>query len=205
MLLAMMMIISSSSYAAARDFLSEAELASHKNTIDRVQKYLSSLSTIVADFTQTAPDGTLATGTFYMQRPGMMRWQYNPPTPVLMVADGYKLTYYDYELEQVNYIKLDETVISFLAQDIISFDKNVGIRGVEEKDGVIRVTLAHRDKPDEGELTLEFADKPIQIRNMVVRDATQQTTTVSLNKAKYGVKLDKSLFAFKDPRERRIN
>ncbi len=203
---AMTVLLGAPSIAASapQNFLTPEQLAPHRATIDRVGKYLSGLTTIISDFNQVAPDGSIATGKFYMQRPGMMRWQYNPPTPVLMVADGKILTYYDYELQQVNYIKLDSTVIGFLAQDKISFDKNVGILNVEEKDGVIRIALAQRDKSDEGTLTLEFSDRPITIRNMVITDATQQVTTVSLNHATYGQKLDKKLFVFQDPRTRRV-
>ncbi len=63
--------------------------------------------------------------------------------------------------------------------------------------------MAQRDKPDDGELTLEFSDHPLLLRNMVVRDATNQVTTVSLNHARFGVKLDPELFIFRDPRKGR--
>jgi outer membrane lipoprotein-sorting protein len=186
-------------FAEANDFLTQEQLAPHQAVIDRVEQYLSGLTTIVSDFTQVAPDGSLATGRFYLERPGKMRWQYNPPTPVLMVADGKILNYYDYELKQVNYIKLDETVIGFLAQKDIRFDKKVGLMNVEEQNDVIRIMLAQRDKPDDGTLTLEFSDRPIAIKNMVITDATKQVTTVSLNHAQYGGALDKALFEFSDP------
>jgi outer membrane lipoprotein-sorting protein len=191
----------SPAFAETNDFLTPEQLAPYQKTITRVEKYLTGLTTIISDFTQVAPDGSLATGKFYLQRPGKMRWQYNPPTPVLMVADGKILTYYDYELQQVNYIKLDSTVIGFLAQKDIRFDQNVGIMDVEQKNGVIRIKLAQKEKVDEGTLTLEFSDHPIAIRNMVITDATQQVTTVSLNHATYGSALDAKLFDFTDPRK----
>lgn len=192
-------------FAGDSTFLTPDQLAPHQKTIDRVQEYLSALTTIAADFTQTAPDGAMATGTFYLQRPGMMRWQYNPPTPILMVADGHQLVYYDYDLKQVSYFSLDSTVVSFLAQKKIDFIGKVGIKEFEEKNGAIRITLAQRAKPDEGQLMLEFSDKPLLIRNMVVTDATKQITTVSLNNARFGVTLDKELFVFNDPREKMRN
>jgi outer membrane lipoprotein-sorting protein len=190
--------------AFADDFLTPEQLAPQQKTIARVEKYLTGLTTIISDFTQVAPDGSLATGKFYMQRPGKMRWQYNPPTPVLMVADGKVLTYYDYELQQVNYINLDSTIIGFLAQKDIRFDRNVGIMDVKRENGVIRIKLAQKEKTDEGTLTLEFSDKPIAIRNMIITDATQQVTTVSLNHATYGSALDAKLFEFDDPREKKF-
>jgi len=200
LILILILIACVSTPANAEPFLTPHQIAPHQATINRVEKYLSSLTTIVSDFTQVAPDGSLATGKFFMQRPGKMRWQYNPPTPVLMVADGKVLTYFDYELQQINHIKLDSTIIGFLAQKDIRFDKDVGLLDVEEKNSVIRIKLAQLDKADEGTLTLELSDKPLTIKNMVITDATQQVTTVSLNKARYGEKLDRTLFEFEDPR-----
>ena len=132
-----------------------------------------------------------------------MRWQYNPPTPILMVSNGSELVYYDIELEQVSHIPLDSTLIGFMAQDKISFDKKVGIIDFSSVSGVIRLTLAQRDKPDEGQLQLEFSDKPLLIRNMVITDATHQVTNVSLNNARFGLAMDPELFIFRDPRRSR--
>lgn len=184
-------------------FLSGAELAGHKKTIERVQDYLSGLTTIISDFTQVAPDGSLTSGKFFLERPGKMRWQYNPPTPILMVANGSQLVYYDSELEQVSYIPLDSTLIGFLAQDKIRFDNSVGIFSFSENAGTVRIGVAQRDHPNDGRLVLEFSDRPLILRNMVVTDASGQVTTVSLNNARYGEKIDKNLFDFRDPREPR--
>lgn len=184
-------------------FLPPSEIERNRATINRLEDYLSGLTTIVSDFTQIAPDGTLTSGKFYLQRPGKMRWQYNPPTPILMVANGSELVYYDVELEQVSHIPLDSTLIGFLAQNPIRFDKTVGIEEIENNAGVIRIKVAMRDKPSNGELTLEFSDNPLLIRNMVVRDANSQITTVSLNNARFGAALEEKLFIFRDPRKGR--
>lgn len=184
-------------------FLTAQQLAPNQKTIQRVEQYLTGLSTIVADFTQVAPDGSLTSGKFYLERPGKMRWQYNPPTPILMVSNGSELVFYDVELEQVSHIPLDSTLIGFLAQNPIRFDGKVGVLAFEQENSVIRITLAQKDKPTDGTLTLEFSDKPLLIRNMVVTDATHQITTVSLNNARFGVKLDRELFIWRDPRQKR--
>ena len=75
-------------------FLADSEVAKHKKTIVRVQDYLSGLTTITSEFIQVAPDGKLSSGKFFLERPGRMRWQYNPPTPILMVANGSDMGFY---------------------------------------------------------------------------------------------------------------
>ena len=184
-------------------FLTDLEVAKYKKTITRVQEYLSKVTTITSEFTQVAPDGSLTTGKFFLERPGRMRWQYNPPTPILMVANGSEMIYYDYELEQISHIPLDSTLIGFLAQEKIHFDNSVGIISFAEKNGSIRIGVAQHERPSDGQLILEFSDKPLLIRNMVVTDASGQTTTVSLNNASFGAKIDKKLFDFRDPRKKR--
>ncbi len=197
------MLSGGSALASNLHFMPQAQVASRAKTVHRLEEYLSTMTTIVSDFTQVAPDGTLTNGRFFLERPGKMRWQYNPPTPILMVSNGSELVYYDYELEQVSHIPLDSTLIGFLARPVIRFDKDVGIVAFSEKSDVISVTLAQLDKPDDGQLMLEFSDKPLTLRNMVITDATQQVTTVSLNNARYGIKIDPENFIFRDPRKPR--
>jgi outer membrane lipoprotein-sorting protein len=170
-------------------------------TLARVEAYLNSLTTIESEFVQIAPDGSIASGRFFLKRPGKMRWQYDPPVPVLMISNGTTLVYYDFELEQMSHIPLDETLAGFLAQERIRFTPDV-IKVLEQtaQDGVIRIRLTQAKKPDEGELTLELSDAPLQLRNMIVKDASGQETNVSLNNARFGIPLENKLFIFRDPR-----
>jgi len=169
--------------------------------IARVEAYLSNIQTITADFNQTAADGSLANGKFFLKRPGKMRWQYAPPTPILLVSDGKVVTYYDAELDQVSYIGVDDTLAGFLAQKTITFEsQSTHLTHFESANGMIRATIVQKAKPDEGSLTLEFTDHPLQLRQMVILDATGKTTHVQLQNARFDTKLDDALFVFEDPR-----
>jgi len=170
-------------------------------TVARVESYISGISTIQAKFNQVAPDGSVQTGTFYLQRPGKMRWQYNPPTPVLLVSDGDTITYYDSDLGQVNYIALDDTLAGFLARKDVRLESAATkITDFKAEADVIRITIVERTDPSKGALTLEFVDRPLQLKFMTVKDASGNVTRVQLQGAEYGMKLDPALFVFKDPR-----
>lgn len=178
-------------------------LANDTDHITRVETYLNKIDTIIADFTQIAPDGALTGGKFYLKRPGKMRWQYDPPTPILMVANGDAIIFYDYELEQISHIPLDNTLAGFLAQEVIDFDdQSIQLTGFDQSPGSIRLSLVQRGQAEDGELTLEFIDNPIQIKNMIIRDAQGKSTTISLQNARYGHTLEENLFTFRDPRTR---
>lgn len=193
---------------AASPAQAEAEtpvsLTNEQRELMRVQYYLNSISTIVADFTQIGPDGNLTMGKFYLKRPGKIRWEYAPPTPILIIANGRNLVYYDKELEQVSHLPIDSTLAGFMAREKIDLsDPKLKVDSLTTAPGVLRIRLSQKGKPDEGSLMLEFADQPLQIRNMVITDQTKQVTTVSLSKAKFGVPLENQLFIWKDPRSKR--
>ena len=181
-----------------------AQAAGREKDLERLEKYLNGITTLTANFTQIAPDGGLAGGKFFLKRPGKMRWQYDPPTPVLMVASGSQMVYYDYELEQVSYIPLDSTLGAFLAREHIDLaDKFVKIEDFKRSPGALRLTISQASKPEAGKLTLAFSDTPLQLRTLEVLDAQGQTTTVALNDAQFGAPLDDKLFVFQDNRKKR--
>jgi outer membrane lipoprotein-sorting protein len=169
--------------------------------IARVEAYLSGLTTLVADFTQIAPDGSVMTGKFYLKRPGNMRWDYAPPSQVLLISDGEDIIYYDGELAQVNYLSLDDTLAAFLTQPNLRLESEATrIVSFESGRGVVRLSIAQKGREKEGVLTLEFTDGPLKLRQMKMLDAAGNLTSIQLQNAEYGVALSDKLFIFRDPR-----
>lgn len=170
-----------------------------KAQLQRVEKYLAAIHSIRARFSQISPDGAIASGLFYLQRPGKLRMEYAPPVPVLVVTDDNHLLYYDSELDQVTHVSLDESLVGFLARDVIRFDDTVTVTGLERGKGSLRVSLVQAKRPKDGQMTLEFADAPLELRNIVMTDSADQRTVVTLQNAAFNAKLDPALFVFKDP------
>ena len=50
--------------------------------------YFNGLTQLIGNFTQIGPDETRTDGKFYMRQPGKLRFDYNPPVPLEIVADG---------------------------------------------------------------------------------------------------------------------
>lgn len=167
----------------------------------QVESYLTNINSIVANFSQTSADGSAGSGKFFLKRPGKMRWQYNPPTPILLVSDGKTVTYYDAGLDQVTYIGVDDTLAGFLAKKDIRLDNDsIKLTELHHHNGVISVTIVQRKKPADGNLTLEFNDKPLELRRMIAVDATGNATNVQFQDAQFGPVIDDKLFTFEDPR-----
>ena len=75
--------------------------AADQADVGRAEQYLNAITTLQAKFLQIGPRGEIAEGVFYLARPGKLRFEYNPPAPALIVADGFRLVFYDRDLDQV--------------------------------------------------------------------------------------------------------
>lgn len=129
-----------------------------------------------------------------------MRIEYDPPVPILIVADGRWLVYYDKELEQVTYAGLDSSPAGLLVRDKVELLKGeLTVTGFERGPGVFRVSVQRTGDPGEGALTLVFSDRPLSLRKWAVTDAQGVTTNVSLVSPQADVALKPELFEFKAP------
>ena len=170
--------------------------------VRRIESYLGRIDTLRARFLQVASDGSYAEGDLYLWRPGRLRMEYDSPVPILIVADGRALIYYDRELEQVSYLGLDSTPAGILLADTVSFSGGLTITGFERGEQSLRVTLAQTADPFAGSITLVVGDNPMALRKWTVLDAQGVTTTVSLFDARFGLPLNADLFRFTPQPER---
>ena len=175
--------------------LSEQDLAN----IARVEAYFNAITTLSAQFSQIAPDGQVAEGDFYLRRPGRLRFEYAPPVPLLIVADGFRLILYDYELGQVNAWPVAATPLGPLVARTVDLINSGHAQAVETEPGILRLTLVDPDRPDDGSITLVFRDDPLELRYWEVTDPQGLVTVVVLTGMRIDPDLEPELFVFKDP------
>lgn len=166
----------------------------------RIEAYLNGILTLQAHFLQVAPDGAISQGTAWLERPGRMRFQYDPPAPFLLVASHGNLVFEDRSIEQVSEMPLSLSPLGILLADHVSLSNDVTVAGFQRLPGQLQVTLARKASPQDGSLTLVFADAPLALRQWTVLDAQQRETRVTLYNVEQGVNLDPKLFEFVDPR-----
>jgi outer membrane lipoprotein-sorting protein len=174
--------------------------AQDRADIARAEDYLNSVTTLKARFLQVSANGGHAEGTAYLSRPGKMRLQYDPPSPMLVVADGTFLIVHDKELGEPSYIPLGSTPAGILVRDNVKLDgKDVQVTRVQRLPGVLNISMVEADDAGQGELTLVFSEAPFALRQWRVVDAQGAVTTVSLYESQAGLKLDPKLFQFVNP------
>ena len=164
----------------------------------RITAYLNSIHTMTARFRQSSSSGGTVTGSLWMARPGRMRFEYDPPSSILLLADRFYVYFVDKQLAQMSKVGLKSTPAWFLLRDPITFDDLV-ITRFERGASTLIVTVVEPTEPDNGSLTIVFSDQPLALLQWTIVDPQRKTTTVSISSAQFGVVLDPELFVYQDP------
>lgn len=172
--------------------------------LQRVAAYLNGIHTMTARFSQLAGTGQQSSGTMYISRPGRMRFEYDPPNPITLIADTFYVYYWDKDLHQVQQVGLKSTPAWFFLRDPINFTADSVVTGFQRADNQIRISVVERASPDSGSLTMVFTENPLALRQWTVVDQQGKTTTVTLSDLQYGVALNPNLFQYYDPQARTL-
>jgi len=162
----------------------------------RIAAYLNGIRTMTARFRQISSGGVVS-GSLWLARPGRMRFEYDPPSPILLIADRFYVYYVDKQLAEMSKVGLKSTPAWFLLRDPITFDDLIVTRF--ERGAGLAVTVVEPAEPDNGSLTMVFSSEPSALRQWTIVDQQRKTTTVSISDAQFGVALDPELFVYQDP------
>ncbi len=151
-------LVLSASLCAASPRLAAAERAAlspdQSAAVRRAVRYLNGLSTLQARFIQVSSNGAYAEGEVIVQRPGKMRFDYDPPHPVLIIANGLSLLFYDRGLKQASFLPLWETPRWFLIRERVTLSEDVMVTRVAQGLGTLSITIEDRQMPEAGSVTL---------------------------------------------------
>jgi outer membrane lipoprotein-sorting protein len=169
--------------------------ANQKAQAGKVSTYLSSLNTLVGNFVQVGPDGTKTKGDFYIQKPGKVRFEYDPPTPIAMIADGSSLAVRDRKLATQDIYPLSQTPLRYLLSDRIDLLKDTNVVNVTADDQYITVTIEEKSAIiGTSRLMLMMGAKDNQLKQWTVTDPQGYDTTVAVYNLDTSKKLDPGLF-----------
>lgn len=172
--------------------------AEDRADIARVESYFNGITSMRSNFLQASSTGNVAKGVVWLRRPGRMRFEYDPPSPVLITSDGNLLTYQDLELKQTNQIPLFTSPLAMLVDDRVKFGDELIVDGVRKESNVLRITVRQRSEPDQGHVILVFQDKPLSLKQWTIVDAQQVSVKVALLDPEFGVTIPNQLFRPED-------
>ena len=183
------LILDEEQFAGPLAFEGESDEA----VVERLVAYLEGVDTLKGDFTQIAPSGSVSTGRFFLRRPGLLRFEYDPPTPILIVANSGLVYVRDEDLETTDSYPVGRTPLKFLLSkklDLESAEVIAVDRGVDS----VAVTLASTDDETDGELSIIVSAPEMSLERWIVRDLQNGITVVTLANVAAGERLANRLF-----------
>jgi outer membrane lipoprotein-sorting protein len=155
--------------------------AKQRNQLDRISLYLSSVQTLVGSFVQIGPDGARTTGTFYVQKPGKVRFAYNPPSPIDVVADGSYVVVRNRDLDTQDLWRLSQTPLRYLLADHIDLLHDTNVISVSNDDKFVTVVIEENQVlVGTSRLMIMFDVKDLTLKQWTVTDPQGLNTTVAV-------------------------
>jgi outer membrane lipoprotein-sorting protein len=169
--------------------------ARQRQLADRVSAYLSNVRVLSGKFVQVGPDGSKSEGEFYLQKPGRVRFDYNPPSPIELIADGQSVVVRDRKLATQDLYPLSQTPLRFLLADHLDLMRDTNLVGVYADDVFVTVVIEERQIiGGTHRLMLMFGAQDYQLRQWTVTDPQGYDTTVAVYNLNTTRQPDPSLF-----------
>jgi outer membrane lipoprotein-sorting protein len=181
------------STAAAPQDATTSEAKEHA-LVEKINGYLSNMQTLVGDFVQVGPDGARTEGTFYIQKPGKVRFEYKPPSRVDVIADGQSVVVRDRKLATQDLYPLSQTPLRFLLADRIDLARDTNLVSVAVDDVFVTLVIEEKQFVGTNRLMLMFGAKDLQLRQWTVTDPQGYDTTVAVYNLDTKKKPDPDLF-----------
>ncbi|HEY4113965.1 MAG TPA: outer membrane lipoprotein carrier protein LolA, partial [Rhizomicrobium sp.] len=159
--------------AGAADKTADADL-------DHLSAALNAIHTLKADFTQIDPSGDIEQGQVFIDKPGKMRFQYQPPSPLLVVSDGLDVAVFNSKLNTADRYPLSATPLNIILSDHVNLKENRNVIGIEHQPGALIVKARSNDRRINGNISIVFSDPGFELRQWTTTDAQGLATTVTL-------------------------
>jgi outer membrane lipoprotein-sorting protein len=163
--------------------------------VDRVNNYLSNMQVLSGKFVQVGPDGRRTEGQFYISKPGKVRFEYDDPSPIELIADGQSVVVRDRRLATQDVYPLSQTPLRFLLADKVDLMKDSTLTAVYADDVFITVVVEERNGLiGTSRLMMMFAAKDMALKQWTVTDPQGYDTTVAVYNLDASKRPDPAMF-----------
>jgi outer membrane lipoprotein-sorting protein len=174
--------------------------ANQRALLEKISNYLSGVQTLVGNFVQIGPDGKRVEGTLYLQKPGKVRFEYKPPSPIDIIADGASVVVNDHSLETHDFYPLSQTPLRYLLADRIDLLRDTDVVSVSADDAFVSVVIEEtKIAVGTSRLLIMFDAKTLQLKQWTVTDPQGLDTTVAVYNLDSTKKPDPNLFVINYP------
>ena len=166
--------------------------------LDAASAALTAANTATGKFIQTNADGTITTGIFALNRPGRMRFDYDDPTPILIVSNGTTVAMEDSELETIDRVPIGSTPLALILSTDLNVDEDVEVLSIIQNEERVGVRVSDSSGELDGTLTMVFDKVSYDLLGWLATDGNLQTTVVDLLDVETNVRVDPRLFRLDD-------
>jgi outer membrane lipoprotein-sorting protein len=129
-----------------------------------------------------------------------MRFEYDPPSQLKIVADGFQVTMWDPKTKDFGQWPIGWTAASFLVKDPLSLNGgDLRTEKIDRVNGLLEFTMSQAKKPQEGKVIIRFSENPLTLRGWTIIDNRGSQVTIALSDLQTGVQLADSLFKNDSP------
>jgi len=164
------------------------------NALKSISAKLGAVRTMNGEFVQFGPTGERTEGKFFLARPGKVLFQYDPPTPISVIADGKSVLVHDKRLQTYDIWPLSKTPLKFLLDSTLDLASSERVDSVTIEPDLIRIVVVDDSKFGGGRLTLFFDAATNELRQWTVTDEQGLETTVAIYNVEVGNKLSQKIF-----------
>lgn len=165
-----------------------------------VERYFNSIRSLQTRFVQSNPNGSVVQGTLYVRRPGRMRFEYDAPSQLKIVADGSQVTMWDPANRDFGQWPIGWTAASFLVKEPFQLSGDITVESLQrEPGGLLALTMVQTKKPQEGKIVVRLSENPLQLRGWSILDNRGNKVDVTLTDIRMGGQLADSLFKYDGP------
>jgi outer membrane lipoprotein-sorting protein len=171
--------------------------AKQRALVNRVSAYLTSVQVLTGNFVQIGPDGRRTTGHLFIQKPGKVRFEYDPPSPIDIIADGTQVVVRDRQLATQDLYPLSQTPLRFLLADRIDLLQDTNVVGVTADDTFVSVLIEEKQAfVGTNRLLMMFDSKDFKLKQWTVTDVQGFDTTIAVSNLDTSKRPDPNLFRF---------
>ena len=179
-------------------------VAASSASAQRIADHFSSIRTMKGEFVQFGPRGDQLGGTFYIERPGRIRFNYEAPSQYRVVADGKSVVISNAGLKTADLYPLSKTPLKLLLDDHIDLSGG-RVTEVREDSDLTVITLADKSVFGNSTITMMFDPVNYELRQWTIRDAQGKDTTVMIFNVEQGVRFDPKIFEIDYDRVTELN
>ena len=159
----------------------------------KIANHFASVKTMSGEFVQFGPRGEQTGGKFFISRPGKIRFNYEAPSPMRVIADGKSVVIGNQKMKTWDIYPLSKTPLKLLLSDEIDLTGKM-VRDVKEEPDLITIVLGDRTVFGDATITLMFDPKTYDLRQWTITDAQKKDTSVMIFNVKNGVPMDDKVF-----------